>query len=59
MNQQKLKEKIFNIEGELEFLKRLYTKEANFDIDEKNWKKIKSEVRKIRKEIYQKYYGKR
>lgn len=59
MNQQRLKEKIFNIESELEFLKRLLKKKPDFDIDEKNWRKIRSEVKKIREELYQKYYGKK
>ncbi len=59
MNQTTIKEKIFNIESELEFLKRSFLKEPNFDIDEEGWRKIKSEVKKIRKEIYQKLYGKK
>ena len=59
MNQTTIKERIFNIESELEFLKRSLSKEPSFDIDEKNWQKVKSEVKKVRKEIYQKFYGKK
>jgi len=56
MNQAVVKEKIFNIEGELEFLKRSLLKEPDFNIDKKNWEKVKSRAKKARKEVYQKLY---
>ncbi|MFH1462360.1 MAG: hypothetical protein ABIG08_01505 [bacterium] len=59
MNQTAIKEKIFNIESELEFLKRSFLKEPDFDIDEKNWRKVKSEAKKSRKEVFQRLYGKK
>ena len=59
MNQQNIKERILNIERELEFLKRLTIQKPDFDIDEKIWRKIRPTAKKIRKELYQKYYEKK
>jgi len=46
MNQTKVQEKILNLESELECLKRLLVDKPDFDIDEKNWQKIKSQAKK-------------
>lgn len=59
MTQAALKEKIFDIEKKLEILKKAIKKEPDFEIDEKNWKKIKPIARKTRKKMYEKYYGKK
>jgi len=59
MNQTKVQEKILNLESELECLKRLLVDKPDFDIDEKNWQKIKSQAKKIRGEIYRQFYGKK
>lgn len=59
MTQTALKEKIFDIETRLEILKKAIKKEPDFDIDEKNWKKIEPTARKTRKKLYEKYYGKK
>jgi hypothetical protein len=53
-----VKEKIQTLEGEIEVLKRLVAKKPDFEIDEKNWKKIAPRVKKIRKELYRKSYDK-
>lgn len=58
MNRVALIKKISDIEAELEVLKIKLVKKPDFDIDEKNWKKVKPASRKIRKELYQKLYGK-
>ena len=58
-NQTIIKEKILNIQVELELLKRTLIKEPNFGIDEKNWQKIKPELKKIRKELFRKIYAKK
>ena len=58
MNQVILKQKIFNLQTELELIKQVLEKEPNFDIDEKNWLKIKPELKKTRKKTYQGRYGK-
>lgn len=59
MNKVDLKEKILNLETELEFLKQSLFKEPDFKIDEENWQKLRLEVKKIRKKLYRQYYGKR
>jgi hypothetical protein len=59
MNQANIKEKIFNIQSELELLKFAVTQNPDFDIDEKNWQKIKAKVKRVRKENYKKLYDKK
>lgn len=59
MTQATLKEKIFDIEKKLEILKKAIKKEPDFDIDEKNWKKIEPIARKTRKKMHEKYYSKK
>jgi hypothetical protein len=51
------KEKIFQLQKELDFLKQVLIKEPNFKIDEETWKKVKSEIKKTRKKLYRKIYG--
>ncbi|MBU2265793.1 MAG: hypothetical protein KJ977_02015 [Candidatus Omnitrophica bacterium] len=58
-NQIAVKEKILNIQTELDFLKKALLKEPNFTIDEKNWQKIRPELKKIRKELFRKTYAKK
>lgn len=58
MNRVALTKKISNIEAELEILKTKLVKKPDFDVDEKNWKKLKLASSKARKELYQKLYGK-
>ena len=54
-----IKERVLNIQTELEVLKKALLKEPNFDIDEKNWQKIRPELKKIRKELFKKTYAKK
>lgn len=56
-NQIAVKEKILNIQTELELLKKTLLKEPDFGIDEKNWQKIRPELKKIRKELLKKTYA--
>ena len=58
MNQQVIKEKIFNIERDLEFLKRSFLEKPDFDVDEKNWQKVSKELKKSRAKVFQRVYGK-
>ncbi len=51
------KEKISNLEAEIVLLRRAVAKEPDFDIDEKNWGKVKSIVKKIRARVYKKTYA--
>ena len=54
-----IKEKVFQLQAELEFIKKAFEKEPNFDIDEENWRKIKADSKKIRARLYQARYGKK
>lgn len=51
------KEKIRNLEAEIVLLRRAVTKEPDFDIDEKNWGKIRPNMKKIRAKVYKKTYA--
>ncbi len=54
-----IKEKVFQLQAELEFIKKAFEKEPDFDIDEENWRKIKADSKKIRAKLYQIRYGKK
>jgi hypothetical protein len=53
-----IQNKIRNIEAELSYLKSVVIDRPDFSIDEKNWNKIKSPLKKTRAKIYKKVYGK-
>lgn len=59
MNCTAVKEKLFNIQKELEMLKRVFFKEPDFDIDEKNWRTVANQIKKTRRGVYQSSYGKK
>lgn len=54
----KVQEKILELEQELILVKQMVTQRPNFDIDEQNWKKLKSTTKSIRQTLYQERYGK-
>lgn len=53
-----ISKKIQQIELELAMLKKIFKPERDFDIDEKNWNKVEGLIRRSRKSVYQKIYGK-
>lgn len=59
MSETQLKEKIQNIETEVETLKRFLIKKPDFSVDEKNWNQIKADVKKVRSFTFAKVYGKK
>jgi hypothetical protein len=59
MPQTTIKERVFNIESELAQLKKTLKTEPDFDIDERNWNKVKGTAKKIRGQLYKKYYEKK
>jgi len=59
MSPQAIKEKILNLEKELELIKRSFLEKPDFGVDERNWQMIKPAAKKVRKKVYQKYYGKK
>ncbi len=58
MNRIALKKKISRLETELEIIKTELEEKPDFNIDEKNWQKVKPESKKARRELYRKLYGK-
>jgi len=52
-----VKNKIMNIEAELNLLKRTFIKKPSFIVDEINWKKIKPVAKKIRRKLFAEIYG--
>ncbi|MEK7062526.1 MAG: hypothetical protein AAB946_00660 [Patescibacteria group bacterium] len=54
-----IKEKIMNLEAQLALIKRSVFKEPDFDVDERNWTKIRPIMKKIRAKVYKETYGKK
>lgn len=52
-----IREKIMNLETEIMFLKRAVVNKPNFDVDEKNWMKIRPAMKKIREKVYRETYA--
>ena len=59
MNKTNLKEKILNLESKLELLKSSIIKEPDFGVDEKNWRKVREKVKRVRKQLYKEQYEKK
>ncbi len=58
MNRIALSKKISDLDTELRGLKTKLEEKPDFDVDEKNWQKVRSESKKVRKELYRKLYDK-
>lgn len=50
--------KIRKIEIDLSLLKRSITKEPDYLVDQKNWSKVAPQLKKSRKALFQRTYGK-
>ena len=59
MKQAFIEEKILGIQNEIEIIKKFFVKDPDFGVDKKNWANIQPEVKKVRKNIYKKFYGKK
>jgi hypothetical protein len=51
-------EKLNKLEREMKILRRTLLPEIDFEIDEKNWKRISKELKKSRVKVFKKIYGK-
>jgi len=51
-----LQNKIRNIEAEISYIKSVVINKPDFDIDERNWTKIKPVMKKIRAKLFKKAY---
>jgi hypothetical protein len=56
--QARLMEKLNRLEREMKILRHTLLPEVNFEIDEKNWKKISKELKRSRAKVFRKVYGK-
>jgi hypothetical protein len=52
-----VKEKINRLEAELYLLKITVAKQPNFEIDEKNWQKVKPALKKARAKLFKTLYA--
>lgn len=59
MNQAIIKDKIISLEAELQYLRQAFSREPDFFVDGKNWRKIRLEVKGVRKKLYKRQYGKK
>lgn len=57
MNKIAVKEKLQAMEAEIQKLKNAVLKRPDFEIDKKNWKKIKPALKKARGQTYNETYG--
>ena len=57
MDQATVKEKIQNLEAEIGMLKTAVSRRPDFAVDETNWRKVKSAVKKARAEVSKEMYG--
>lgn len=57
MTKTEVAEKILKMENQLEFLKRFFVQKPDFNIDERNWEKIRQTAKAVRGKIYKKTYG--
>ena len=58
MTKSAIKEKVLNIEAELEVVKKAIDSGPDFSMDEKIWKTVKPAVKKAGKKLYAREYGK-
>lgn len=59
MTKTEIRDRVLNLQAQVGMLMKAVVERPNFDVDEENWKKVRVAVKKIRKAIYQKSYGKK
>jgi len=59
MTKAEIKDRILSLQAQVGVLLKAVGERPNFNIDEENWKKVKTAAKKTRKAIYQKSYGKK
>lgn len=52
-----IQKRLFKIEAEIKLIKRAVSKRPDFSIDEKNWQKVKTTVKKVRSKLYKERYA--
>ena len=51
------KNRVQELEAEVQLLKKAATEQPDFSIDEKNWNKVKGTAKKIRAKLYRERYA--
>ena len=57
MNKVSVKNKLISLQADLNLLKKALSTRPDFNVDEQNWRKLKSASKKARKKIFKKTYG--
>jgi hypothetical protein len=57
MNKIAVSNKISQLETQIKLLKIATSKQPDFNIDEKNWTKIKPSLKKFRTQVFKETYG--
>jgi hypothetical protein len=59
MNKTAIKERVLNLKAQIGIIMKAISERPDFDIDEVNWRKVRTTAKKTRRAIYQKSYGKK
>lgn len=59
MNKTVIATKLQNLQAQITLIRQAVTDRPDFDIDEKNWARIRPTVKRIRKALYRERYGKK
>ena len=57
MTKTAIKERVLNLKAQLGIIMKAIEERPDFDIDKKNWKKIRIVAKKTRKAVYRRSYG--
>ena len=52
-----IQKRLMKLEAEIKLIRRVGMKRPDFSIDSKNWKKMKSTVKKVRAQLYKERYA--
>lgn len=52
-----IQKRLARIEAEIKLIKQTTTKRPDLSIDDKNWKKMKGTVKKVRAQLYKERYA--
>ena len=52
-----IQKRLSKLEAEIKLIKRAVSKRPDFSVDEKNWKKMKAPMKRVRAKVYKARYG--
>lgn len=56
MTKTAIKDKVLNVQAQLDIIMKALGDRPDFAVDEKNWKKLEVSAKDLRKAVYQKVY---